>query len=172
MIVALGGFGLAVLLAWQVIVVAAAACAWRLTRRETGSRASAVLAAGMLAAGLALFPLQLARAARGVRDGARIGDRAAELYGGEGRGFSVQGVDRAKAAIPPGATYYLNVAFAPGGSALRFWARGWLLPRIAVTTPAAADWILSWRRDAHQLGVPLASVRTVGPGLTVARVRR
>jgi hypothetical protein len=172
MIVALGGLGLAVLVAWQVVVVAAAAYALLLTRRETVSRAAALLAAAMLAAGLALYPLQFARAAKGARDGHRIGAHAAELAGGAGRGFPVAGVDRAKPVIPEDATYYLDVARRRGGSAMVFWSRGWLLPRIEVTKPEEADWILSWRRDPHDLGVSLGDVREVGPGMTVARVER
>ncbi|MEO8289672.1 MAG: hypothetical protein ABI649_01590 [Gaiellaceae bacterium] len=172
MIVALGGFALAVLLAWQVVVVGAALLVWRLARREAPSRAFAFLAAAILAAGLATFPLQLARAAKGARDARRIGPRAAELFGGAGRSFSVNSVERARQAIPPDATYFLDVAPRQGGSAMRFWTRGWLLPRIAVDSPEEADWIVSWREDPRRLGIPLAEVRMVGPRTWVARVQR
>lgn len=172
MIVALGGFTLAVLLAWQVVVVAAALLVWRLARQEHGSRAFALLAAAILAAGLATFPLQLARAAKGARDAKRIGPQAAELFGGAGRSFSVNAVERAAKAIPADATYYLDVAPREGGSAMRFWTRGRLLPRIAVDSPEQADWILSWREDPRRLGLPLGEVRNVGPKTWVARVQR
>jgi hypothetical protein len=172
MIVALGGLGLAVLVAWQVVVVAAAAYALVLARRETDSRAAALLAAGMLAAGLVLYPLQLGRAAKGARDGHRIGDYAAERYGAAGRGFSVKGVDRAKALIPAGATYYLDVEPRFGGPAFGFWARGWLLPRIAVSKPGDADWILAFYRDPDVLGVPVRDARGLAPGIKVAEVSR
>jgi hypothetical protein len=172
MIVAIGGFALAVLLAWQVVVAAVAVFVWRLARREGGSRALAVLAAAILAAGLATFPLQLGRAAQGARDAKRIGARTAELYGGLGRRFSVRSVERAKSVIPPGATYYLDIAPRRGGSAMRFWARGRLLPRIDVDSPEEAGWILAWREDPRALGVELAEVRRVGPETWVARVRR
>jgi hypothetical protein len=172
MIVALGGFGLVVLLAWQVVVVAGAFLVWRLARGEAESWAFAFLVAAILAAGLSTFPLQLARAADGARDARRIGPRAAELYGGARRGFSVEAVDRAKSVIPPDATYFLDIASRKGGSAMRFWTRGWLLPRVAVDSPEKADWIISWRDDPRRLGIPLAEVRNVGPKTWVARVKR
>ena len=172
MIVAYGGFALAILLAWQVVVIAAAYAAWRLVRREPGSTAYAALATAILVAGLCTFPLQLGRALKGARDAKRIGPRTAELYGGLGRSFSVNSVERAREAIPPDATYYLDVAPRQGGSAMRFWARGRLLPRIAVTSPEEAEWVVAWREDPRELGVPLAEVRNVGPQTWVAKVER
>jgi hypothetical protein len=172
MIVALGGFGLVVLLAWQIVVVAGAFLVWHLARREAESRAFALLTVAILAAGLTTFPLQLARAADGARDARRLGPRAAELFGGERRAFSVEAVDRAKTAIPPHATYFLDIAPRKGGSAMRFWTRGWLLPRVAVDSPDEAEWIVSWRDDPRRLGIPLAEVRKVGTKTWVARVDR
>jgi hypothetical protein len=145
---------------------------WRVVRRELGSVPAALLAAGALAAGLAVLPLQTARALDDAYDAKAFSRYAAERYGAAGRGFSVALLDRVRQVLPRDAVYYLDVKHRPGATALRFWTRGWLLPRIAVASPDEADWVLSWRGDPDALPVELADRQEVAPGVVVARVAR
>jgi hypothetical protein len=172
MILALGAATVAALVLWQLAVVAAVVVLWRLAVRETASRAAAMIAAGALAAGLAVFPLQLARAAKGARDGARFGGYSAEHFGGARRHFPLRSVDSAKAAMPPDALYYFDLRTGPGTTAFRFWARGWLLPRIQVDSLAKADWVVAWQADPRSLPVSYTSLRRIGPTAWVGRVKR
>jgi hypothetical protein len=143
---------------------------WRIARRELGSVLAALLAAGALAAGLAMLPLQTARALDDAYDANTFTRYAAERYGAAGRGFNVALLDRVRQVLPPDAVYYLDVKHRPGATALRFWTRGWLLPRVAVASPEEADWVLSWRGDLDALGVEVRDRRALAPGVIVARV--
>lgn len=157
---------------WQLVVLGAGLVTWRVVRREVGSRAAAFVAAAALAAGLVLFPLKVYRAFDAARATAGLGRYEAERDGPARRGFKVALVDRAAEIIPRGDSYYLAVGGGKGGGALRFWARTWLLPRIAVNSPHEADWVFAWHTDPRALGARYARIEQIGQDTYLARVAR
>lgn len=118
-----------------------------------------------------MLPLQIGRAARDARDNLRVSAYKAERLGPSGRGFRVGIVDDMAAVVPPHDTFYIE-ARGPGSAALRFWAYDWLLPRLAVTSPADADWVLVWHSDPRRVGVRFSSLRPLGPRTWLGRVGR
>jgi len=69
--------------------------------------------------------------------------------------------DNAKARIPPGDTYYLDPSDKveyTSRSAFRLWALGYLLPRVAVSNPEEADWIVTLGVDPRTVGPPVSKV--------------
>ena len=59
--------------------------------------------------------------------------------------------------IPRHDRYYLQTNY----GLVHFWTFTSLLPRIAVDDPRKADWVVSYRADPKELGVPLGPVRTI-----------
>ena len=69
--------------------------------------------------------------------------------------------DRLAAAIPEGDTYFVETTSGPGIDVFEGWARTFLLPRLAVSDPEVADWIVSMGVHPTLLGVRVSSVRIV-----------
>jgi hypothetical protein len=97
----------------------------------------------------------------------------AERVGPEGNGLDTTVVDRIAERIPRHATYAIVIArSAPQdvGAVFRIWALAFLLPRVAVSDPAAADWIVSFGAPPRHFGVRARAVEAVpwrhGPSLT------
>jgi len=153
------------LVLWIPVAVAAAYVVARLSRVETRSVATAILAGAIAFAGLVVYP-------RTIKDTAAAAHRyekhwSANKHRADGpedcltMNFRACVRDRVwgelRQRIPRHARYYLQTNY----GLVHFWTFTSLLPRIAVDDPHKADWIVSYRADPRTLGVPLASRHTI-----------
>lgn len=154
-----------------------APAAARILRRRTHLLAAAAVAALAL---LAL--LHLPSALRKI-DGERA--ELAALAPAERRLVGAYSTDvdrtflaRAKELIPPGARYYVTtgdgveVSSPTTLAAVAPYLGYWLSPRIQVTDPHGADWIVSYGGDPGSLGVTLGPAVEVSQGLSLVPVAR
>ena len=116
-----------------------------------------------------------------IRASHRLSSRDAERIGPEHNELDTSVIDRVAAIIPRDATYAVSFSdrLDPDlASVFRLWSLSALLPRIAVTDPSSADWIVSWGVAPRGLGLPVTDVhrlelpRESDPPVYVARVRR
>jgi hypothetical protein len=150
---------------WVPVAVVAALAVARLAWRETRTPVVAVLAAVIAAAGLVGFP----RAVRDTASAART-DRSYDVAQSRRPDgpedclvkFVTCVNERVwaglRSRIPPHDRYYVQT----GSARIRFWTYTSLLPRIAVTDPRDADWIVSYRHDPRRLGIGIARTWTLG----------
>ncbi len=76
--------------------------------------------------------------------------------------------DTAASHMPPTARYYLAVSpkvDTTRQQAFEQWAAGWLLPRVAVSSPAKAEWILTLGVDPSTVGAPLTRQWRIWPAV-------
>jgi hypothetical protein len=142
---------------------------WRALRHSLGEGgierwAAAILAASLLSS-LAAAPFLAWRIVQDIRYTSRLTHVQAERIGGDMQLIDHRIVDRLRAAIPPGQTFYITASPRISGArryAFRNWIGYALLPRIRVLDPARANWIVGWERD------PRRASRRTG---TVARLQ-
>jgi hypothetical protein len=77
----------------------------------------------------------------------------------------VSGFDALSRALPPDARYVLYSDWQ-----YKLWAHSWLLPRLAVASPATADWAIFHGTDWHQSGGHLRDVRRVDGRTWIGRL--
>ena len=150
---------------WIPVAVAAAFVLYRLTRRQTGALSVALLAAAIALAGLVVFP-------RTIKDTASAAHRYEQLWstnrhrkGGPkdclSFNFRTCVNDRAwaqlRALIPKHDRFYLETNY----GLVHFWTFTSLLPRIAVTDPHEADWVIWYRANPKKLGVKLGPTHVI-----------
>lgn len=154
-------------------------------RRQVIASVGSSLAVGsivllLIATGLGSAPYVTWRFVTDIRYTSKIDSWLAPRYGVSEHGVHPELFDNAAALIPPGATYYL--APAPDlpsrmRSAFIAWSLGYLLPRIAVSDPADADWILTLGVDPATVGPELSKTWIVkeavgdAPAASLGRVR-
>ena len=76
--------------------------------------------------------------------------------------------DAAAAHMPRTARYYLKVSPTVDSTrrqAFEQWAAGWLLPRVAVSSPGQAEWILTLGVDPSTVGPPLSRKWRIWPAV-------
>lgn len=145
---------------------AVALIVWRRLGRSLAGAAAGtavtVLVALVLASTVAAAPFVSWRIVEDARYTSRLSGAEAERVGGESAHVDPQVIALLGHLIPSHDTYAVVASAAVGGEYTAFWewAAYALLPRLQVTEPAHAQWILSWDRDPRTLGVALASVRT------------
>ena len=138
----------------------------------TLSRGGAIALLG----GLSLFPLTVGRTVSSAYHLEQ--HRRQQAHRPEGplecltatRCYPTRMMNAARAIVPPHARYYIQVSKPHQTGIFRFWSFTALLPRVAVTSPQDADWVVSWSSDLGKLPVSYAQVRHVSPLLTVAEV--
>lgn len=161
---------IAVLLAWLPVAVGLGFLAWRRMRQGLGSAVAAV-AGVALAAVAVMLPYQVARtvylAVHVDRPLRSFVERAPAYSFGT---LDVPFFDRLRQAMPPGSTYF--VAAPPPDLAIRAWSFYWLLPHIAVSRPAGADWIIARDVDRRSLGVRVRWVTHGSFGVFAGRETR
>jgi hypothetical protein len=150
---------------WIPVALVAAYLVARLARVETRSVAVAILAGAIAFAGLVVYP-------RTIKDTAAAAHRyerhwSANKHRRDGpedcltMNFRSCVRERVwgelRRRMPKSDRYYLQTNY----GLVHFWTFTSLLPRIAVDDPKQADWIISYRADPKELGVPLASQHTI-----------
>lgn len=150
---------------WVPIAVVASLAVARLAWRQTRTPVVALLAALVAAAGLIAYP----RAVRDTASAART-DRSFDIAQAHRAGgpedclvkFVTCVNERIwtelRARIPARDTYFVQT----GSARIRFWTYTSLLPRIAVTDPRRADYVISYRHDPRALRVGIARTWTLG----------
>ena len=150
---------------WIPAAVLGSYLVFRLARTETRALPVALLAGAMTLAGLVVYP-------RTIKDTAAAAHRyekhwSANKHRADGPEDCLTMNLRAcvrdrvwgelRQKIPRHDRYYLQTNY----GLVHFWTFTSLLPRIAVDDPRKADWIISYRADPKDLGVPLASSHTI-----------
>jgi hypothetical protein len=96
---------------------------------------------------------------------ARLSPTAAAELGATDAGLDPRVFDRLSRIIPPHATYWADASplVRPDTTrgAFSLWAWGALEPRIAVSRPGAADWVVTWGYRPEGLRVKVAGVRAL-----------
>lgn len=145
------------------------------------ARAAGAIAAALAASVLAMAPVTAWAIISDIRASQRLSTRAAERIGPEENRLDTSVTDRVAALIPPEETYALVFPESidqDRALVFRLWSLSALLPRVAVSTPAASDWVVSWSVSPRDLDVPVADVHEVEfragsePPVYVARVVR
>jgi hypothetical protein len=150
-------------------------------RRHRPCALAALAATLVLASAVAAAPFVAWRIVEDVRSTAALSRGEAEQVGGASAHVDPAAVAALGRRMAAHDTYAVVASEAVGDARTAFWewAAYALLPRLQVSNPARATWILSWGRDPRDLGVALSSMRTLvthgGPAPHVyylARVRR
>jgi hypothetical protein len=137
----------------------ARAGAWTPSRLVETVVRSGLVAAVVIAPILAWTQVHRTVTAAGLSRGA-----AAEL-GAERAGLDPTVFDRLRRIVPPHARYWIDTSGAVRPSTTRqafpAWASGSLLPRVAVGSIGAADWVVTWGYDPRRLAVAVADVHVL-----------
>lgn len=170
----------ALILASAAAVIGAFLCI-RLHRRSTRVVAAVAAVVGALvASSLAAAPVTAWDIVRDTRTNARLSVAMAERFGAENH-YDTSLTDRARAIIPRGQTYWLAYASTidpARAQVFQFWSLPGMLPRKAVASVRAADWVVGWGVSPRALGVRVDEVHVLrpshgsGPPVFVARVAR
>jgi hypothetical protein len=123
------------------VSVAAAVVVFRVARAVLGSALVALVPALAVAAALFWLPGVAHDTLARIRIYHRLGRSQADLAAATQYSLHPQAFVRVKATVPPDAKLYIR-----GSGAFRFWAYTYLLPRLAVDDPKAADWVLAAKR--------------------------
>jgi hypothetical protein len=115
----------------------------------------------VLCSAVAAAPFVAWRIVEDVRYTSHLSRSDAEWAGGASAHVDPAAVAALGRRMAPHDTYAVVASPAVGGERTAFWewAAYALLPRLQVSRPARAQWILSWGRDPRALGVTLSSVR-------------
>ena len=163
------------ILAGAVVALPVAYGVWRLTVRELGSRAVAIVTALLSFAVVTVFPDRVVTAVRDTQTFRELSAYERVRWSGHRVVADSRAFDALRARIPPGATYYLQIEGAGGkrvsGGAFRHWALGWLLPRIAVRSPAEAEWVIAKNADPRRLEIEYVGVERIAADVSLGRVR-
>ena len=143
------------------LVLGAAFLLW--ARRHESPLATAVATLA-----LAAFPYVTWRVAEDVRYTSHLDSWLANRYGVSVFRVHPAIFDNAETHMPANARYYL--ASSPRldetrRNAFAQWAAGWMLPRIAVATPARAQYVLTLGVSPRSVGVPISRIWRVMPAL-------
>jgi hypothetical protein len=96
---------------------------------------------------------------------AHLSSTAAADLGAKDAGLDPRVFDRLSRIIPPHATYWADASplVRPDTTrgAFLLWAWGSLEPRVAVSSPGAADWVVTWGYRPERLRVKVAGVRVL-----------
>lgn len=117
---------------------------------------------------LTAFPYVTWRVAEDIRYTSHLDSWLANRYGVSVFKVHPAIFDNAAAHMSPRARYYLASSPALDTTrrdAFAQWAAGWLLPRVAVATPSAAQYVLTLGVSPRSLGVPITRVWRVMPAL-------
>src|SRR3954469_8796509 len=139
---------------------------WRSLRRSLPLAESVLLAVSLLST-VAAAPFLAWRIVEDVRYTSRLTHPQAERIGGDMQHIDHRAIDRLRALIPPGATFYVTAPASVAPSARRgvtYWTGYALQPRIRVRDPAHADWIVGWNRDPRTAARVDRVVRVSPPG--------
>lgn len=140
--------------------------AWRRLRALLGSAgapgsSAAVVLAVALASSAGAAPFVAWRIVQDLRYTTGISRENAERIGAFENSLDGGVFDRVAAEMPATATYYVADSGGPASGDFRAWAQTVLLPRIAVSDPRRADWLLTFNRDPSTVGVAVTAVRRV-----------
>jgi hypothetical protein len=165
-----GRYGTILIVLGLLAAAALARPVWRALRGSLGygeaERWAAVILAASLLPVVATAPFLAWRVVEDLRYTSRLTPAQAERRGGATIALDPRLVDRLRALIPPGETFYVTAsAGLPPVSRKKVsdWAGYELLPRIRVRDPARAQWIVAWNRDPRTVGPRVAAVTRVGP---------
>jgi hypothetical protein len=96
---------------------------------------------------------------------ARLSPTAAAAVGAKEAGVDPTVFDRLTRIIPAHATYWIDTAPRIRSSVTRqafpLWASGALLPRLAVSRPQQADWVVLWGYSPERLRIEVRGVRVL-----------
>lgn len=159
------------LLAFGALLGVAVFVAWwrRLRPRFPDDRLGAAALAVVLLAfcsALAVVPYSAWRIAEDIDHTSSLSRSEAETTGASLNSLSPGVFDELRRAIPPGDSYFVDVApdiGSPPSDAFPEWSASALLPRLPVRSPERADWIVTWGIPPDSYDVPLARVRVVAP---------
>ena len=130
---------------------------------------------------LAVAPVTAWAIVSDIRSSQRLSAREAARIGPEENRLDTSVTDRVAALLPRDSSYALVFPqdIDPDRALVfRLWSLTALIPRVAVTDPSAADWIISWGVPPRGHGVPVGDVQVLesregaGPPVYVARVVR
>lgn len=124
-----------------------------------GSKAIAAVTLVLIATTLGAAPFVGWRIVEDIRYTSGLDPWLAPRYGISVYGVHPEIFDNAVRRIPVGDTYYMVTATPINDVAQRAfeeWALGYLLPRMAVTDPANAGWIVTFGVDPRSVGPPIA----------------
>jgi hypothetical protein len=95
----------------------------------------------------------------------KLSSTAAATLGAKEAGLDATVFDRLTRIIPPDATYWVGtsrlIRSSDARQAFPAWASGALLPRIAVSRPQAADWVVIWGYSPERLRVDYVGLRVL-----------
>lgn len=157
---------------WIIGLLLGTVYAFMVRRRVVASARDSLAVASivllLIATGLGSAPFVTWRFVTDIRQTSKIDAWLLPRYGVSEHGLHPELFDNAAALIPEGDRYYL----APSPelpSAMRSafveWSLGYLLPRIAVSDPEDADWILTLGVDPETVGPELSQVWVVKEAL-------
>jgi hypothetical protein len=132
--------------------------------RRRGLPLSTFVAVALLASVVVTAPFTARGVISDVRAVHGYSPFRAERVGPESYGLDTTVVDRIGQRIPPHATYAIvSSRSAPPvvAEVFRIWALAFLLPRVAVSDPASADWIVSLGAPPRSFGVRARAVEAV-----------
>ena len=160
-----GPYGTALIVAGLVLGSVLGWVVWgRLRRRLGAGGATTAAVAGVLAAALAssvgLAPYLAWRVVQDLRYTSKIQRPIVERIAAYENNLDGAAFDEVAQIIPRHATFYVK-ASDPTRMNFELWALSALLPRIALSDPGQAQWILTLGIDPRTLGVALATVRRI-----------
>lgn len=130
-----------------------------------------------LASTVAAGPFVLWRVVEDIRYTSRLTSEQAERVPADVNGIDEEVLERVRTIVPPDATYAIAAgrAVADRERPLRTWSTLSLLPRIPVSDPEDAEWVVTWGLPPSRLGVDVADERVIvapdePPNWYVARV--
>ena len=157
-----GAVGFAILLAG---LIGGALFAWlirgRVLAAVEGVRGVAAIVLVLTATTLGASPFIVWRVVKDISYTSGVDPWLKPRYGVSVSGVHPEIFDNAAARIPPHGTYYLAVAPSVDYGArasFRQWALGYLLPRIAVSQPDRAEWIVTLGVDPARVGPHVTKV--------------
>jgi hypothetical protein len=134
-------------------------------RALTASRITDVVVRSGLVAAVLVAPLLVWTQVHRTVTSAGLSRTAAAELGAKRAGLDPTVFDRLREVVPPHATYWVGTSRLIRPSATRqafpLWASGALLPRVAVTRPDSADWVVTWGYDPRRLPVEVTDVRVL-----------
>ena len=160
-----GTYGTALIVAGLVLCSALGWVAWGRLRRLMGARgATTAGVAGVLAAALAssvgLAPYLAWRVVQDLRYTSKIERQIVERIAAYENNLDGRSFDVVAGLMPRDAVFYVATSDPERGN-FSLWALSALLPRVAVSDPKQADWLLTQGIDPRTLGLRLASVRVI-----------
>jgi hypothetical protein len=160
------------------------AAVWLLARPKVAARLGGprdpvtLVVVTMLAVGVAAVPYASWRIVEDIRYTSALDPWLAQNYGVSVYEVHPALYDRVRELVPDRDTYYLRASQTRDPAsiqAFRQWALGALLPRVSVTDPWQAKWLLTLGVDPRTIGPPVDRVwvvRQAGQGVPTAYLGR